>query len=460
MNTKRVLFFGVTGVEKTGGEATTEGWGVLRRLARWVEDNRKRSPRPKVVDFETEYLFNPRKGGKVSYSFLGDNEETQREIWRDAWTRFASEYSVSQERDLFVAMHGCIVRGHYGVRSVVDAEKLAAWVKGGSAKSNKGKKSKSNCALDMVVTLIDDVYDMWWRTEKRAEGMDLFGRPTIEQLLYARRTELIVADQVAHSVDPPIPHFVISVAHPCETLANRIYSTEPTVIYLCFPISAPRDLKARDNDNSGINEIMGFLRDAYVRQHKNESLVIVCPLGIDELPLVGVAKAAIRELDPKSDIEKAKPLVFDRDGLRWSMDSVWAANACLSPGPLANQDRVPIPLAQLDAACGMIHSDVAWRDYRLVSQCGQTGCLASYNPKFRKDREFSRSVRREIGFATGICPVFVYQNRENDPNGQFEADYPRGGTMGPPQGELMVVRKNSVKELFDEIEQLGNRRKR
>ncbi len=88
---KRVLFFGVTGVEKTGKERPPAQRGAVRRLAHWVEDYRDRLPRPRVVDFEGEYLFNPERGGKVWYNFLGDKQDTQREIWHRAWARFVDE---------------------------------------------------------------------------------------------------------------------------------------------------------------------------------------------------------------------------------------------------------------------------------------------------------------------------------------------------------------------------------
>lgn len=451
---KRVVFFGVTGVEKTGDERNPARWGALRRLARWVEDYRGCSPRPLVVDFERKYLFNPAKGGKVWHSLLGDKQEKQRQIWRRTWARFVNEIQLAEDHDLFVSMHGCIVRGHYGVRTIIDPRDVAEWV--------KGSDSTVRAGADLIVTLLDDVYDMWWRTEERAGGTELYGRPTIEQLIFARRAELMVADQVAHSVDPPIPHFMISVAHPCETLANRIYSRYPTVVYLCFPISAPRDLELRNNDTSGKAEVMDFVRTAYERQHDDENLVMVCPLGIDELPLVDVTKEAIRKLkrEEEEDVDTAPPVQFDRDSLRWAMASLWNRDACLSSGPPPTGSRGPIPLAQLDAAAGMIHTDVGWRDYRLIEQCDETGCLAAFNPKFKNRKRLSRSVRREIRFATGICPVFVYQDPAHDPDDKFEAEFPQGGTMPPGEGELMVIRKDTIAEVFDEVERLAERNRR
>lgn len=446
---KRVLFFGVTGVDKTGGEDIKD-WGAIRRLARWVEDHRGRSPRPKVVDFEAEYLFNPEKGGIASFSFLNDEQYKQREVWRRAWAQFDAEIlsDSNLEQDLYVSMHACIVRGHYGVRSVIDPVKVAQRVR-----------------PNLIVTLLDDVYDMWWRTEARAGGVAWVGRPTIEQLVFARRAELIMADQVAFSDEQPIANLVISVAHPCETLANRIYAPNPMVVYLCFPISAPRRLDREANaasEGSGHKDIMSFLATAYERQHGNRDLVVVCPLGIDELPLVEAMK------DESTHVEQdgggfgagcTKYVRFDRDTRRWPLNEVWPADECLSIGPPAAGDRKAIPLEQLEKAAGVLHSDVGWRDYRLIEQA-RDGCLAAFNPRFKGQDRVSRSVREEIRFAAGICPVFVYQNEDYDPEGLFEQEYPQGGTMSPGPDADMVGSRKTVEAVFDSIEEYSRRRSR
>ena len=442
MDRKRVLFFGVTGVEKAS---------ALDNLARWAERHRSRRPRPRCVDFEGSYLFKPERGGKEWYSFLDDQQETQREAWRRLWAEFLrSEVFCSEDSDLFVGVHGCIVRGHYGVRCVIEPRDLAQWV--------DPQDSKNRLRPDLIVTLLDDVYDMWWRTEARAGGEQWKGRPTVEQLLFARRAELIAADQVAYSVDPPIPHFMVSVAHPCETLANRVYSANPTVVYLCFPISAPRDLKKK-NDSSGEAEIVRFLSTAYERQHRNPDLVVVCPLGIDELPLLTAMEDEHCGTEVSEGEENVPAVRFDRDSLRWAMGSLWPTNDCLSPEAPSSGERLPIPLAQLRAAAGMIHTDVGWRDYRLVEQA-KIGCLAAFNPKFKNRDKLSRSVLEEIRFAAGNCPVYVYQDPAHDPLEVFESQYPQGGTMPPGPWTQMVVRKDTVDAVFDAVEDLVKRKRR
>ena len=67
----------------------------------------------------------------------------------------------------------------------------------------------------LIVTLIADVYDMWWRTESRAAGEAWKGRPTLEQLLLARRFEVAIGDQLALASATNPRHIVLAVGHPC-----------------------------------------------------------------------------------------------------------------------------------------------------------------------------------------------------------------------------------------------------
>lgn len=417
MKPKRVLFFGVTGVQKTG----LEGEGAVERFAQWVHRHRNRE-KPRVIDFEREYLFNRKVGGKEAYSFLNETQENQRAIWLRTWSKFEADFKDDQPADLFVSIHGCVVRGHYGVRSVIDPQAVATCVH-----------------PDLIVTLLDDVYDMWWRTEHRAKGEDWLGRPTIEQLVFARRTELLIADQVAYTNAPSTPNFMVSVSHPCDTLANRVYSPDPTIVYLCFPISAPKDLAA-EGDHSGTKEVTAFLKRAYDEQRRNPDLVVVCPLGIDELPLVFAAQDAT-----------GQNLEFDRDSLRWPVDTFWSSDDSLSSGPPTRGDRTAIPVVQIMAAAGMIETDVGWRDYRLVEQVGESGCLAAFNPKFRNREDLSRSVREEIRFAAGTSVVFVFQDKDHDPSGMAMREFAAGGTMPPSPGAQMVVMKDSLDSLFQAV---------
>jgi len=422
MAARRVLFFGVTGVDKKN---------ALVRLRAWARDHLSRD-NIACADFDSDYLFNAEKGGLDWYAFLNDTYENQRARWANCWARFSSDFANS-DGDLFVGMHGCVVRGHYGVRWLLDARAVA-----------------EDLRPDLIVVLLDEVYDMWWRTEQRAGGEDYRGRPTLEQLIFARRAEQMVADQVAHASSATIPVFMVSVSHPSETLARRIFSNDPRVVYLAFPISAPRKLLSRGSDDSGIEEINGFLEQAYAIQHSEHNLVVTCPLGIDELPLVVAMDDTDCHETSTGDDRGESVVRFDREVRRWNLSSVWPPDRCLSSGPPVKEYQTAIPLEQLRAAAGLIKTDVGWRDYRLVDQATY---LVAFNPVFKNQDRVSRSVYQEINFfASGKGrPAYVVQEQSHDPNGVLDRIFPPPGTMQEGPGAQMVVRKDQISEAFDAI---------
>src|SRR2546421_455575 len=115
MTAKRLLLLGTTGVDKAA---------ALIRLQRWCKGF-YRNVVP--VDFEREFLFNTRKGGRPTATFLDSDLRTQTQWWREAWARFQDEHSRNVEDDFFLGIHGCYIRGHYGVRSVLDAQLVAGF---------------------------------------------------------------------------------------------------------------------------------------------------------------------------------------------------------------------------------------------------------------------------------------------------------------------------------------------
>lgn len=404
-----VLFFGPTGIDKRT---------ILPHFANWCEAVKTR--RCRTIDFETDYLTNRNKGARLKqHQFLDSSQLEQQEAWRRAWTSLCEDIE-RETRDVFVGLHGCVVRGHYGVRIVAEPSVVASF------------------RPDCVVTLIDDIYEMWSRTEARAH-VAYKGRPTLEQLLLARRVELMVADQIAysHSVGVPIRQIMLSVKHPCETLANWVYALEDRlkIVYLSFPISAPRRLMAQVG-NSGLQEINDFIRAAYDWQHERPDRVVLCPLGIDELPLANlVAKCGEEAMN------------FDPDVRRWNLDTVWRPQERISPTSVPASIRTGFPLKQIEDARGMINTDVGWRDYRLVETAN---FLAVFNPRYRGAADIARSVRREIDYGTGKgIPAHVYQNPEYD----FERFTDRvlfsePGTMQASPQELRVLRHTSIQDIF------------
>ena len=432
MPSRRVLFLGPTGVDKST---------VLTRLLDFA--GREFARDCVKIDFEKDFL-----SSQISLAqYLDQPVATQHERWRKAWTAFFNENeAVTSESyqgpDAFLALHGCFTRGHYGTRLVADPSEVARF------------------RPHLIVTLIDDIYDLWWRTEARAGGDPWKGRPTLEQLALARRVEAAFGDLVMCLADTNPRHLLIAAAHPQRTVAQAIYGNDPKVIYLSFPITEPGHM-ATNGDNSGIKEIDDFIRRTAECERQNRSVSFVCPLAIDELPFVRFGMTEDNRDKVKHIVGGGRSVekdgfVFPRDDERWHIDSFWQPEECMKVPPAPGQ---PFLCEQLEAACGNIRTDVGWRDYRLAEQADK---LFVFNPVMngadRRKREkpgLARGVTAEIFFALALgVPVYVFQDKRHDPNKEWAAwyDTTQGGvSMGPAQTGSRLLWVDSLDDLFDNL---------
>lgn len=456
---KRILFLGTTGVGKQHSVA---------RLTQWYDD--QASTKWTTVDFESEFLYKAVALDRFSQTrfedipaqelrsfFLDATQDKQRQLWELAWNEFHGKLKSNTadglaQKHIFLCIHGCYTRSHYGVRSVLDTHAVA-----------------NDFKPDLVFTLIDDVYNAWWTTRKRAQE-DLsrnephVGKPTLEHLIYARRVELLIGDQVVHACIRQRRHVknvMLSVSHPVETFTHCInHPTAFKVAYLSFPISMPREAQAE-----GVNKLMedtsAFVREAYGMQTRNPKLVIQCPLAIDELPLI----TALKEMT-RTDSE-ATTFLFDRDALRWPLDSLWNAEDRLGTTPIMGGN---ISIKEIQNAAGSIWADVSFRDYRLVDQAD---FLLVFNPIYRMDGvstlkgrdKVAGSVDKEIQYAKSHSkPVYIYQDPEYDPfqvvDSKFDArlETPADrATMDDHPWDRLTIRKATQKQLLDVLQQVPKR---
>ncbi len=189
---KVFLFFGTTGTEKEE---------VLSRLAGWSKAQGR--PEPLQVDLEKKIKELYGNGQNSLCQYLDQpNPFHQKTDWKDAFQCVLKEIKRERgKRDVYVAMHGALIRKDYGVRSSIDFEKVAL------------------LKPDVVVTLIDDVFVNWHYTERRAaSGQYQKGRPTLTQLLIGRRHEILIADLVINFLEdklgrPRKPHYVLALRH-------------------------------------------------------------------------------------------------------------------------------------------------------------------------------------------------------------------------------------------------------
>lgn len=433
---KRVLFLGITGVGKAS---------AVKKLAAYL--NSTQGLPWKVINFEDDYLWSD-PDSHCSFEdqctqFLDSPLEVQVRIWKKGWERFSTyaQSSVAQNEHLFLCLHGCFLRGHYGARCVFNPQVIA-----------------EKFCPDLIFTLITDVYDMWWRTESRANNHNLMGRPSLEQLVFARRQELMVGDQIALSCSSRVKNLMFSVHHPLQTFAHCIiHPTDMQICYLSFPISQPRDLQ-KEGDLTAMNEVSKFIADAYEKQKMTPCLAIECPLGIDELPFARIAsidqltmliKEAKKIQDETKEPREPK-VAFSRDPHRWDLSKFWPPHDRLGDRVTAHSE---FNAEQLLCVRGNLETDVSWRDYRLVDQAD---FLVVFNPIFNNRVRMAGSVRLEVDYAAMNGKlVYIYQNPDYDNASNVWKDL--GVTVpGLPAPQMSPTpNRNNCKQVFSYEELLG-----
>lgn len=402
---KRILVFGPTGVQKDH---------ALANLQHWLITNKYQTRRLRIIDFDSEYI----RPDAENYSrYLDRNDEQdQRADWRKAWDRLIRDTHEEPE-DIILALHGTVTRPFYGVRAPVSISAIREF------------------NPTHIVTLIDDVYGMRFHTHNRAADHPHVGDLTLEQLVAARRAEILVADIVASHIDRPIRNFVLAVRHPARTLAHLLFSPEaPKRVYLSFPISQPRRMLAH-GDSTGRDAVNEFLRQAYALERQNPNSVCFCPLTIDELPLLD---ALTDELVAKLRRDDEYDLTVSfRLGARWNVSDFLGTDELLTNDSLP--ETIELSARELFEVFGLINADVRIRDYRLTRQVSS---VAVFSPVMAPGK-IARGVDAEIASARDQrIEVNIFQDPRFDPGGLAVARYrSTGGTMGDvPTGPYVVVR--------------------
>ncbi len=396
----RVLLLGPTGAEKRAA--------VTRLVSSYAG-----SSAPEFIDFEAEYL-------RPVHEFLDQQFDQQRRAWDEAWSKLLTRVGPPGESDnLIVGLHATITRRLYGCRSPIFVPLVMEY------------------RPDVVVTLVDDVYLMWHRTETRARSLDYRGRPTLQDLLEARRSETFMGDLLASHCRPPARHYLVSIRHPARMLNRLLYHGQAYRIYLGFPISTPRHL-LDTGDSRGEDDVNGFLGRMYDFEAQHDNVCLFCPLGIDELPLVKCFE--------RSQVSKGQALVFSIKTMRWDSKQFLGDTQLLMDLSTV-PDEVVIPATQVAEARGLIRADVAFRDYRLVRQSDH---LIVFNPFYREDFEkapsladdICRGVRNEIAMALQKPkPVWIYQDSKHDPNRFADQLWkPEPGSLGEfPRSSYVTI---------------------
>lgn len=401
------LLLGSTGVDK--GRA-------VRALQEFADADGDAAPM-EYIDFERDYLVEE-FGGQM-WSYLDARERYQRSEWRRACARLAEHVNARDpSQRLIVGMHGVIVRDLYGARSPVHIPSVAA------------------LRPSRIVTLIDDLHDVWTRTEARAANGLWVGQPSLAQLLDARRMEILIGDLLAAHLSEEclVTHRVLAVKHPARELYRllSIPAERARLIYLSFPIAGPRR-EAERGGGAAIRELNELLRQALVRLAAQPDAVAIVPVTVDELPVVR-AQPRYPEEEPTFELVPSQ---------RWNLRELWPDDSLLAELP---DGPVTLSSAQVAEASGSLEADVPVRDYRLVEQSDRVLVI---NPVFQG--ELASGVRNEVMYGTYLSrPVHVFQSHDHDSSNKArEALIGASGALGTRPGGHYVTFYKSVEEAID-----------
>lgn len=364
------LFFGTTGTEKEA---------ALERLREWAIARGR--PQPLYIDFE-DRISSLNYDSTSLHQYLDQPKPWhQRTDWKKTFDMLFREIQKERrDHDIYIGMHGALLRRDYGVRSSIAFESLAS------------------LEPDAIVTLIDDVFVNWWETERRAQGgQDQKGRPTLTQLLIGRRHEILIGDLVVSFLEdklglPRRSHCVLALRHSVETLGRLLYDFDCKKAYVSFPISTPRR-RAKDGDNGVIDTVNLMLKEVLQFQADHNNVVLFLPVTMDEMLLIGLADKM------KTESLNTVELPLSR---RWPIPQV------LGPA-LRNEeglpDKITMPTKQVEAIAGLIEDEIRTHDFRMIDQSEKVLVLSQYC-----DKEKSSGVSAEIDYAvTTLRRVEAYQ---------------------------------------------------
>lgn len=237
---------------------------------------------------------------------------------------------------------------------------------------------------DCVVTLIDDVYDIWQRIKDRQHLQANF---SLQEILTWRNTEILYSETLANEIridnskfaykvrddkerlfGKPMPFYVVSVKHSLEVFDRLLFERHLPVIYASFPITRTRSSERRKGDI-----------DNFRRGLRNAGATVFDPLTIDELKMSPTSTG--KDGKPVPNPEWYELSDFNRflqyQEKRWAITSpaVKPPDYTASPFESLNQN-------QIDDVVKTIQAQIIDRDYRLVGQSQQT---IAYRPFYPKD---------------------------------------------------------------------------
>jgi hypothetical protein len=265
---------------------------------------------------------------------------------------------------------------------------------------------------DIIITLIDDFYDIARRINQKERELTTSSEVGFEDVLGWRNTEIMMGDLLSKQLlKYPIEHFVIAVKHDPEVLYRLLYERWRLRLYSAYRVRATRTHPERFKE-------LNRYRDAL-----NQEFTVFDPATIDERPIL--PEAEVEDTDYITKADSQGDALLKRQSTDFDLARPDELNTVPSNVKLEDFKRVQ----------EIVDQDIQRRDYRLIDQ---SNAMVGYRPKWG-GTSISQGVKNESEHAVrqGI-PVYLMHP---DEDGQI------GG--GP-----FSIRGNTVESMSGLIEQL------
>jgi len=395
----RVLFLGTSGIDK---EDYVNRCAEIAFSKKFTKGRKDRQAEQYLRIFDLDRMIREKIGGRPAYTAYLDNpdRDAQNELWNETFCDILNESGKYQnEPHVFLILHGVYYRNK-NYFSCINRDLLLKF------------------HPTVIVTLIDDCYDVSSRITQRESEFKTESKCSFAEAIEWRTVEILLGDILARNVyiDPtqfmvnkeriaelskelsrvfrkPIPHFIVAAKHDPSVVYRLLFERWRLVLYSAYPITSTRTNMKR------IVEINEY------RKRLNESFTVFDPSTIDELLVVDKSKRMDEEIQ---EMKSSGFIAEERNGY-----------ALLKRLPvdfnIDDPNRLEEHGSHMDDFIqfkDLIKRQIVQRDFRLVNQ--STGVTA-YRPYWGGKMAPSGGVDREmIEAITKNKPTYVVHPPEED----------------------------------------------
>jgi len=417
----RALFLGTTGLEKTSvleqiaDIACKEKFELITGLKH--QDAKKYI---RIYDIDKQIST---KIGSLNYASFMDGKvrQHQKEVWKKELESVLKEIRNENPKHVFLSIHGVYYR-YNNYFSLIDKDLLAQF------------------NPTVIVTLIDDIYDVAYKVTEKEKNYSTNSSCTLSEALGWRTIEIFMGDFLSENlfINPEsagiadniinglpnevkrlfkihIPHFVMAVKHNPRMLYRLLFDRKKLVLYASFPITSTR------TDPKKIDEINEF------KKKLEEKYTVLDPATIDELVIKEKTKVESEYVQMKANnaIEKECDglVLFKRLHGNYSRSTTYPPN---------------LDLKELFSLQQAIKKQVEKRDYRMVAQSED---VVAYRPYWGGRTDPSGGVDAELSYANDLDKgILAYHPADDGKPDMFF------------KGVDKAIKKDNISELLKQLE--------